>query len=104
MVGCFRKIPGTKDTVIEAFFSGASKFPAGWTKGKAYGSVEFGDNGLGLVLGKHKDSPKAVSDFTILFGSVEVKAKAAPGKGIISSIVLMSHTLDEFDWVRFPEW
>ena len=34
------------------------------------------------------------------FGYVEVVMKAAPGVGIISSIVLQSDNLDEVDW----EW
>ena len=33
------------------------------------------------------------------FGSLEVKMKAAPGDGIISSIVMESDALDEVDWV-----
>jgi beta-glucanase (GH16 family) len=35
-----------------------------------------------------------------MFGKVEVAMKAAPGAGIVSSVVLQSDTLDEIDW----EW
>jgi beta-glucanase (GH16 family) len=35
-----------------------------------------------------------------MFGHVEVVMKAAPGAGIVSSVVLQSDTLDEIDW----EW
>jgi hypothetical protein len=101
-IGCFRKNSGTKDTVINTFFSESNNFPAGWHKGASNGNVEFGSDGLALVLAKQKDSPMAVSDFYILFGSVEVKAKAAPGQGIVSSIVLISDILDEFDYVGLP--
>lgn len=33
-----------------------------------------------------------------LFGLFEVKMKAAPGRGIVSSIVLQSDVRDEVDW------
>jgi beta-glucanase (GH16 family) len=35
-----------------------------------------------------------------MFGKVEVTLKAAPGAGIVSSVVLQSDDLDEIDW----EW
>lgn len=35
-----------------------------------------------------------------MFGRVDIKVKAAPGRGIVSSAVLQSDDLDEIDW----EW
>lgn len=40
------------------------------------------------------------SNFYIFFGVVSTVMKAAPGQGIISSIVMESDDLDEVDWVR----
>lgn len=60
--------------------------------------IEYGDNGAEFTIKKRKDSPTIQSFFYIFFGSVSVVMKAAPGKGVISSIVLQSEDLDEIDW------
>lgn len=49
---------------------------------------------------KALDSPTMTSSFYIFFGRLEVVARASPGRGIVSSIVLESDDLDEIDW----EW
>jgi hypothetical protein len=46
------------------------------------------------------DSPTLESNFYIFFGQVSTIMKAAPGRGIVSSVVLESDDLDEIDW----EW
>jgi len=51
-------------------------------------------------VAKTLDSPTIRSKFHIMFGHLEVKMKAAPGAGIVSSLVLQSDTRDEIDW----EW
>jgi hypothetical protein len=66
------------------------------------GSVTYDGNGANLILAKQGDSPTLQSNFYFLFGSFEVKARASPGQGIVSSMVLLSDDLDEVDWVRFP--
>jgi Glycosyl hydrolases family 16 len=69
-------------------------------KHESAGNFEWGADGLGLVLAKRGDSPTIDTDFYILFGSVEAKIKAAQGVGMISSLVTLSDTRDEWDWVR----
>lgn len=46
-----------------------------------------------------RDAPTMQTDFYFFFGLVEVTMKAASGTGIVSSIVMESDDLDEFDWV-----
>lgn len=67
-----------------------------WTAG----SAEYGDKGAEFTINKRGDAPTVQTNFYIFFGQVEVWLKAAPGKGIVSSIVLESDDLDEVDW----EW
>ena len=62
------------------------------------GLVNYGNNGAEFTVAKRLDSPTVQSLFYIFFGQVEVIMKAAPGRGIISSIVLESDDLDEVDW------
>lgn len=59
-----------------------------------------GPDGAIFRVEKSKDSPTIVSNFYIMWGKFEVTMKAAPGAGIVSSIVLQSEDLDEIDWVR----
>jgi len=49
------------------------------------------------MFSKRHDAPSISTDFYILFGHIEVVMKAAPGVGIISSVVLMSDDADEID-------
>ena len=44
------------------------------------------------------------SNWKFFFGRIEYVAKAAPGKGIISSMVLLSDDLDEIDWEIGGTW
>lgn len=68
------------------------------------GTVNTGPNGAEFTINKKGDAPTIDTDFYFLFGTAEVVMKAAPGTGIVSSIVLESDVLDEVDWVRFfPE-
>lgn len=63
--------------------------------------VKYGSSdGAHFRVEKSKDSPTIVSNFYIMWGKFEVTMKAAPGAGIVSSIVLQSDDLDEIDW----EW
>jgi hypothetical protein len=63
------------------------------------GKVNTGADGAVFTINKQGDAPTIQSDFYLFYGSVEVTMKAAPGTGIVSSIVLESDTLDEVDWV-----
>lgn len=53
-----------------------------------------------MAVAKQGDAPTLVSKFYIMFGHVDFVIKAAHGRGIVSSAVLQSDTLDEIDW----EW
>jgi beta-glucanase (GH16 family) len=58
------------------------------------------DKGLTLTIAKRFQAPTLISNKYIHFGKVEVVMQAAPGAGIVSSIVLQADDLDEVDW----EW
>jgi hypothetical protein len=64
------------------------------------GAPTFGSGGAQFTVAKSGDSPQIISKFYIMFGKFEVTLKAAPGAGIVSSVVLQSDDLDEIDW----EW
>lgn len=59
------------------------------------------DLGAQFEISERGDSPTVESDFFIMFGRIEFEAQAAPGRGIISSMVLISEDLDEIDieWI-----
>ncbi|KAI0384414.1 glycoside hydrolase family 16 protein [Hypomontagnella monticulosa] len=56
------------------------------------------DNGAAFTINKQGESPTLISNFYFFFGRTEVHMKAAPGTGVISSIVWSSDVLDEVDW------
>ncbi|KAJ4417330.1 transglycosylase [Neurospora sp. IMI 360204] len=58
------------------------------------------NDGVSFTVAKSGDSPQLTSVFYIMFGRVELTMKAAPGAGIVSSLVLQSDDLDEIDF----EW
>jgi len=57
----------------------------------------YGKDGVSFTVSRGGDAPQLVSVFYIMFGRVEVTMKAAPGKGIVSTLVLQSDALDEID-------
>ncbi|KAK0650396.1 putative glycosidase crf1 [Lasiodiplodia hormozganensis] len=67
-------------------------------EGAAYTFIEYGDDGAELTINKDTDAPTMHTEFYTFFGYFEVEMKAAPGTGIVSSIVLESDDLDEVDW------
>lgn len=78
-----------------------------FTKGKTNHFFEldgtkltYGPEGAEFIIAKESNAPTIESHWNILFGRVEVTMKAAHGRGIVSSLVLESSTLDEVDW----EW
>jgi beta-glucanase (GH16 family) len=66
----------------------------------ATGEPVYDQNGASLTVVKQGDAPTLTSKFYIMFGKLDVTVKAAPGAGIVSSVVLQSDALDEIDW----EW
>ncbi|CBX96035.1 hypothetical protein IAQ61_004860 [Plenodomus lingam] len=70
----------------------------GWKQ--TAGSLTYGPEGAEFIIAKKGDAPTIGSSTFLHYGYVEVVMKAAPGVGIVSSIVLQSDNLDEVDW----EW
>lgn len=70
----------------------------GWKQ--TAGSLTYGSEGAEFIIAEKGDAPTIGSSAFLHYGYVEVVMKAAPGVGIISSIVLQSDNLDEVDW----EW
>ncbi|EAS35748.3 cell wall glucanase [Coccidioides immitis RS] len=64
------------------------------------GKPTYNDEGVSFTINKQGDYPTIQSNFYIMFGHFEVEVKAAPGRGIVSSVVMQSDCLDEIDW----EW
>ncbi|KAF9636011.1 putative extracellular cell wall glucanase crf1 allergen asp f9 protein [Lasiodiplodia theobromae] len=62
------------------------------------GTVTYSDEGAAFTIAERGDAPTIETDFYIFYGRVEVTMKAAPGTGIVSSIVVESNDLDEIDW------
>ncbi|KAL2199181.1 glycoside hydrolase family 16 protein [Corynascus similis CBS 632.67] len=61
------------------------------------GTPTYDKNGVSFTVAGRGDAPQLTSVFYIMFGRVEVTMKAAPGAGIVSSLVLLSDALDEID-------
>ncbi|KAF2151876.1 glycoside hydrolase family 16 protein [Myriangium duriaei CBS 260.36] len=64
------------------------------------GQINFATDGAEFSIARKGQSPTIQSIFYIFFGRVSIIMKAAPGQGIVSSVVLESADLDEIDW----EW
>jgi Glycosyl hydrolases family 16 len=59
--------------------------------------VTYDSGGAHFTVAKSGDAPTLTSVFYIMFGKVSVTMKAAPGAGIVSTLVLQSDDLDEID-------
>lgn len=57
-----------------------------------------GDTGSQMTIYEEQNAPTLTSTPYLFFGKVEVELQAAPGRGIVTSIVLQSDALDEIDW------
>ncbi|KAF1983734.1 glycoside hydrolase family 16 protein [Aulographum hederae CBS 113979] len=64
------------------------------------GAVTYTQAGAEFTIDREGISPTITSNFWMFFGRVSVVMKSAPGRGIVSSVVLQSQDLDEVDW----EW
>jgi hypothetical protein len=64
------------------------------------GNPQYNSDGAVFTVSQPGDAPTLSSKWYIMFGKYSITAKAAPGRGIVSSSVLQSDTLDEIDW----EW
>ncbi|TEA12805.1 putative glycosidase crf1 [Colletotrichum sidae] len=56
------------------------------------------DTGAEMIIFEEANAPTLSSKNYIFFGKVEIELQAAPGRGIVTSIVLQSDALDEIDW------
>ncbi|KAJ4158699.1 uncharacterized protein LMH87_009214 [Akanthomyces muscarius] len=95
--------PLKKDCPADPAF-GKDGMDCDFTKGECDGfksigtKITYDSNGATFPMSKKGDSPTLRSDNYIFFGHVEVKVQAAEGKGIITSLVLLSDDLDEVDF------
>ncbi|KAI4238056.1 MAG: hypothetical protein LQ352_007899 [Teloschistes flavicans] len=78
-------------------FTSVKTLPSEWTLADSE-HVTLGPQGAELAFEKRYDAPTMWTDFKFFFGRVEFVVKAAPGTGIVSSMVLLSDDLDEVDW------
>ncbi|QGI71225.1 hypothetical protein CEK27_003554 [Fusarium fujikuroi] len=69
-------------------------------EGTGHEKKKYTSDGAEFTVAKQGDSPTIQSKWYMFFGRMEVHLKAAPGTGIVSSVVLLSDVLDEVDW----EW
>ncbi|OAA63816.1 cell wall glucanase [Cordyceps fumosorosea ARSEF 2679] len=75
-----------------------------FTKGECDGfqsigtKITYDGNGASFPMSAKGDAPTLRSDNYIFFGHVEIQLQAAEGKGIITSLVLLSDDLDEIDF------
>ncbi|OJD36612.1 glycosidase crf1 [Diplodia corticola] len=83
-----------QSTVFETDFTTGDN--TSWTT--TAGNVTYSDAGAAFTIAERGDAPTIETDFYIFYGRVEVTMKAAPGTGIVSSIVIESDDLDEIDW------
>ncbi|KAG8352576.1 hypothetical protein FVEN_g9417 [Fusarium venenatum] len=67
-------------------------------EGTGHGDVKYTSEGAEFTINKQGQSPTIQTKWYMFFGRVEIHMKAAPGQGIVSSIVLLSDILDEVDW------
>lgn len=83
---------------FETDFTKGQESIKGWKQ--TAGSLTYTAEGAEFIVAKKGDAPTIGTESMFHFGYAEVVMKAAPGQGIISSIVLQSNNLDEVDW----EW
>jgi beta-glucanase (GH16 family) len=63
-------------------------------------SLDYNNEGAVFSIETETNAPTVASHKRIFFGRLDVELKAAPGVGIVTSVVLESADLDEIDW----EW
>lgn len=80
-----------------ADFTKGSSANASWSAA-AYTTLQYSNLGAEFQIAQKGQAPTIQTDFYIFFGRIDVKMRAAPGQGIVSSIVLESDDLDEIDW------
>ncbi|KAG9252457.1 hydrolase-like protein [Emericellopsis atlantica] len=56
------------------------------------------EKGAEFTINKQGDSPTLETNFYFFFGRLSFSLKAATGRGIVSSMMMLSDNLDEIDW------
>ncbi|KAL1305753.1 hypothetical protein AAFC00_007334 [Neodothiora populina] len=87
--------PGYSGSTFSTDFTKGN--PAKWSAA-AGTTITYGSNGAEFTIAQAGQAPTIETDFYIFFGKIDVVMQAAPGTGIVSSIVLESDDLDEIDW------
>ncbi|KAJ8110855.1 hypothetical protein ONZ43_g5768 [Nemania bipapillata] len=83
-------------TVVVDFTQGENDFfttAAGTT-------LSYSSQGAAFTMKKETEAPTITSTKYLFFGKVDIELVAAPGVGIVTSVVLQSDDRDEIDW----EW
>jgi Glycosyl hydrolases family 16 len=82
---------------LDSDFTSGS-LPDGWSV--TAGTITYDSTtGAAFTISEEGDAPTIQTTDYFFFGSAEVKMQAAPGTGIVSTIVMESDDLDEVDWV-----
>lgn len=97
MVGTCPDDEGLASGTYAIDFTHVNNQPSEW-KLADNSKVTFGADGAELTFAKRYDAPTMWTSFKFFFGRIEFVVKAAPGVGIVSSMVLLSQDLDEIDW------
>ncbi|KAI0453783.1 concanavalin A-like lectin/glucanase domain-containing protein [Xylaria acuta] len=63
-------------------------------------TLKYSSKGAAFTMEKETEAPTITSSKYLFFGKVDVQVIAAPGAGIVTSVVLQSDDRDEIDW----EW
>ena len=63
-------------------------------------TIDYDGDGALFRIEKESNAPTMATHKRIFFGRLDVELRAAPGQGIVTSVVLESADLDEIDW----EW
>ncbi|TLD24006.1 hypothetical protein PspLS_06969 [Pyricularia sp. CBS 133598] len=92
--------PGLNTGHYEIDFSNNPKDAYKYWTTSAGAQIPRDNRGIALQYLKRFDAPQLVSTWYMWYGRVDVQLQVAKGQGVVTSIVLMSDTLDEIDW----EW
>lgn len=88
---------GLRTVLYSVDFTNVTSLPKEWTIAN-HETIKYGPAGAEFAFTKRNDAPTIFSNFFFLFGRIEYVVQAAPGQGIVSSMVLLSDDFDEIDW------
>ncbi len=88
-------VPALGTSINVDFTAGSSSYFTPQTSAGEY--TYSSETGLGITINQRYQYPYVQSSFYIMFGKIEAVVQAAPGTGIVSSVVLLSDDGDEID-------